>query len=64
MLVLTRKANQRIQIGEHVTITVIEVKGRYVRIGVEAPRDVRIFRGEISQAPTQAHPSSSGDRNA
>lgn len=51
MLVLTRKADQKIQIGANVTITVIEVKGRYVRLGIEAPRDVRIVRSEIASPP-------------
>jgi len=51
MLVLTRKADQKIQIGSNITITVIEVKGRYVRLGIEAPRDVRIVRSEIAASP-------------
>jgi len=51
MLVLTRKADQKIQIGPNITITVIEVKGRYVRLGIEAPRDVRIVRSEIAASP-------------
>ena len=53
MLVLTRKTNQQIQIGEDITLTVIEVKGRYVRLGIEAPRAVRIVRVEIDG---QEHP--------
>lgn len=51
MLVLTRKADQKIQIGSNITITIIEVKGRYVRLGIEAPRDVRIVRSEIAALP-------------
>jgi carbon storage regulator CsrA len=51
MLVLTRKADQKIQIGSNITITIIEVKGRYVRLGIEAPRDVRIVRSEIAASP-------------
>lgn len=62
MLVLTRKSHQKIQIGENVTITVIEVKGRYARIGIEAPRELRIVRGEIPrewpvESPSQPRPS-------
>ena len=56
MLVLTRKADQKIQIGSNITITVIEVKGRYVRLGIEAPRDVRIVRSEIAAPPPVAYP--------
>jgi carbon storage regulator CsrA len=51
MLVLTRKSDQKIQIGENITVTVIEVKGRYVRLGIEAPRSVRIVRSEIAVPP-------------
>ena len=47
MLVLTRKANQQIQIGENVVITVLAVKGNSVRLGIEAPREVRVIRGEL-----------------
>jgi len=53
MLVLTRKANQRIQIGEKITVTVVEVRGRYVRIGIEAPREVRILRNELGRRSRQ-----------
>jgi carbon storage regulator CsrA len=51
MLVLTRKADQKIQIGQNVTITILEVKGRYVRVGIEAPSDVRVLRSELSRLP-------------
>jgi carbon storage regulator CsrA len=47
MLVLTRKTQQRIQIGENITITVLRVKGRSVRIGIEAPTDVKVLRAEL-----------------
>ena len=47
MLVLTRKAQQRIQIGDNITITVVRVKGQSVRVGIEAPNDVRVIRGEL-----------------
>jgi carbon storage regulator len=51
MLVLTRKADQKIQIGPNITITILEVKGRYVRVGIEAPSDVRVLRSELSHLP-------------
>jgi carbon storage regulator CsrA len=47
MLVLTRKLQQQIKIGEQVTITILRVKGQTVRVGIEAPRDVRVVRGEL-----------------
>jgi carbon storage regulator CsrA len=49
MLVLTRKANQQIQIGDGVVITILQVKGNTVRVGIDAPREVRVVRGELEQ---------------
>ena len=48
MLVLTRKQQEKIQIGENITITIVRLKGNTVRVGVEAPPDVRVVRGEIA----------------
>ncbi|MBL9089879.1 MAG: carbon storage regulator [Planctomycetaceae bacterium] len=47
MLVLSRKVEQQIQIGEGIVITILQVKGNAVRIGIEAPKDVRVLRGEL-----------------
>jgi len=47
MLVLTRKIGERIRIGDTITVRVLEVRGSQVRLGVEAPTDVRIYREEI-----------------
>ncbi len=47
MLVLSRKLNQEIVIGENVKITVLKIKGNTVRLGIEAPRNVRVIRGEL-----------------
>jgi carbon storage regulator CsrA len=47
MLVLTRKTAQRIQIGRDISITVLRVKGNTVRIGIDAPVDVRVRRSEL-----------------
>ena len=49
MLVLTRKLQEQICIGDNVTISVLKIKGNTVRIGIDAPRDVRVLRGEIPQ---------------
>lgn len=49
MLVLTRKAHQRIQIGNDITITILRVKGQSVRVGIEAPPEVSIRRAELQQ---------------
>ncbi len=50
MLVLTRKPRQQIMIGDDIVIHVVEVQGDNVRIAIEAPRDVKIYRGEIYRA--------------
>ena len=47
MLVLSRKQQQEIVIGDNVKITVLKVKGNSVRLGIEAPQDVKIVRGEL-----------------
>ena len=47
MLVLTRKSNESIRLGDDITITVVEIKGNSVRIGIKAPGNLRIFREEL-----------------
>ena len=47
MLVLTRKANQSIMIGDNIEISVLAIMGEKVRIGIEAPRSVPVFRREV-----------------
>ena len=47
MLVLTRKSNQSIMIGDDVEVSVLSVMGEKVRIGIQAPHDVPVFRTEI-----------------
>ncbi|HJN66484.1 MAG TPA: carbon storage regulator [Pirellulales bacterium] len=47
MLVLTRKSQDSIRIGDNITVTVLRIKGNTVRIGIEAPDSVRIVRGEL-----------------
>jgi carbon storage regulator CsrA len=48
MLVLTRKYQEKIRIGDKITITVLRTKGKSVRLGIEAPSDVPVIRGELS----------------
>lgn len=46
MLVLSRKYQEKIRIGDHVTVTILRTKGKSVRVGIEAPSDVLVLRGE------------------
>ena len=50
MLILTRKENESIIIGDNITITVCEVRGYKVRLGITAPKDVPVHRQEIYEA--------------
>ncbi len=47
MLILTRRVNETLMIGDGITITVLGVKGGQVRLGINAPRDVAIHREEV-----------------
>ncbi|MEE4240275.1 MAG: carbon storage regulator CsrA [Desulfopila sp.] len=47
MLVLTRKAGDGIIIGDNITVKIIEIKGGGIRIGIDAPRDCKIYRQEV-----------------
>ena len=47
MLVLTRKIGESIKINEDVKITVIDVKGKNIRLGIDAPRETKIYREEV-----------------
>ena len=50
MLVLTRKPRQQIMIGDDIVINIVEVQGDNVRIAIDAPRAIKIYRGEIYRA--------------
>jgi len=50
MLVLSRKKNESIIINDNITVTVIEIRGDKVRIGIEAPKDVTVHRREVYDA--------------
>ena len=51
MLVLTRKPDEQIRIGDDIVITIVRVKGNTIRVGVEAPKGVRVIRGELEGKP-------------
>ena len=47
MLVLTRKSNQSIMIGDDIEVSVLSIIGEKVRVGIQAPRDIPVFRKEV-----------------
>lgn len=55
MLVLSRRVGERLVIGDDIVITVIDVRSDGVRIGIDAPRDVRVNRAEVLEAVRQAN---------
>ena len=64
MLVLSRKPGEKIHIGTGITITVVEINGNRIRLGIEAPDDVPVFRAEIYDlmAKIGTEPAESGSR--
>lgn len=57
MLVLSRKKNESIIINDHITVTVVEIRGDKVRLGIDAPKEVTVHRREVYEAiQRQAHP--------
>jgi carbon storage regulator CsrA len=61
MLVLTRKLGEQIRVGDDITFAVLAVRGNQVRLGIEAPRWVRIARAELGDLPA-AEPLGSGSQ--
>jgi len=47
MLVLSRKEHQRIRLGDDITVTVVRLTGDQVRLGIDAPREIRVLRDEL-----------------
>lgn len=64
MLTLTRKVGEKIKIGDDITIVVKEVRRNQVRIGIVAPREIKLYRGEIYeriQSEKSSEPRIDGD---
>jgi carbon storage regulator len=55
MLVLSRKKDEKIIIGDQITVMVIEIRGDKVRLGIDAPRDVTVHREEVYDAIRREH---------
>ncbi len=60
MLVLTRKVNQSIVIGDGIEVVVLEVRGEQVRLGIRAPRDVVVHRKEIYEQIQEENEAAAG----
>jgi len=50
MLILSRKVNEKVIINDDITISIIEIRGDQVRVGIDAPKKVKVFRQEIYDA--------------
>ena len=61
MLVLTRKSNQSIMIGDDIEVSVLSVAGEKVRIGIQAPREIAVFRKEVYLEIQQERAAAAGD---
>lgn len=61
MLVLSRKEGEKILIGDGIVLTINRINGNRVAIGIEAPRDVRVVRGELDPLPVKTRQSAGGN---
>lgn len=50
MLILSRKLNEQIMIGDKIELSVVELRGDHVKIGIDAPNDVKVYRREVYEA--------------
>jgi carbon storage regulator len=50
MLILARKTNERIMIGDDIEVSVVDIKGDQVKLGVKAPKNVKVYRQEVFEA--------------
>ena len=65
MLVLTRKQQEKVRIGDDIVITVLRMKGKAVRLGIEAPGSVPVLRGElVFETPVDDQQGDSGNESA
>ena len=64
MLVLTRKAGQKVMIGDTITVVVNKVEGNRVTLGIEAPKDVLILRGELEKLQSKNQQENSPNKSA
>ena len=63
MLVLTRKLGETIVIGDDIVIKVVDIHGKQIRLGIEAPTEISIFRGEIYERIQEENRKTLADNN-
>lgn len=63
MLVLTRKLGETIVIGDDIVIKVVDIHGKQIRLGIEAPTEISIFRGEIYERIQEENRKTLSDNN-
>lgn len=63
MLALSRKLNESVIVGGNIEFTILEIKGDQVKIGINAPRNLQIYRKEIYDQIQEENRESSGNRN-
>ena len=56
MLIITRRPGERVMIGDDIVVAVIDVKGSNVRIGIDAPREIAVFREELLETSQESAP--------
>ncbi|MGO4296706.1 carbon storage regulator CsrA [Glutamicibacter sp. MCAF14] len=64
MLVLTRKVGEQVLIGEDIVVTVLEAKGESIKLGIDAPKGVKIHRAEVLAAVIEANQQASASADA
>ena len=64
MLVLSRRTNESIIVNGNITITVLEIRGDHIRIGIDAPREISVHREEIHTELARANKAATGSRAA
>lgn len=63
MLILSRKVNEKIKIGDDITIGLIEIRGDQVKIGIEAPKNIKVFRQEVFESIQQENKAAAASAN-
>ena len=56
MLVLTRKPGEKVYVGKHISLTVLEIKGNRIRIGIDAPAEIPVVRAELGDSLARLAP--------